>query len=233
MEKESTPTYGGLQISSGPVIFTDNKFKIGGDWKLNSYVKAYGKTEGSTYFNWEECHDIKFKLPTGETWRVPTNEDIRKILRNKRNGTIYNGFLHARFALISINKPFAKKYLKNENNGLIIFPDNKIIKGVKIKYINKDEIGLQDLHNKNKEISEEELNELIKQGCAYLPAIGEYCSYDDFWDREMWSLGGKSARYWINDEDYRNKASALDTRFYHPMSGNKTKDYFPVRLVRE
>ena len=215
-------TFAGLQIAKTNLIFKNNAFAFAKDWKENSYGKIYGKKEGSTYFNWEEAKNVNV-----DGWRVPTKEEWAAIVSTEREGSVYNGQEHACFALVQVNVPFGERTVCN---GLLLFPDGATINGVEIEIFNKTWIN--NNYYLTQSVTKEQLNDLLAQGCAFLPASGYYLDGLD-WQH----YGGLSGCYWSSTElgeDDGYMLYFIDVNL-DPESNavNKEDDYDSVRLVRE
>ena len=52
--KPKCPSFGGLMIAPGPLIYENGAFCISPDTYVSSYNSIYGKNEGSTYFSFVE-----------------------------------------------------------------------------------------------------------------------------------------------------------------------------------
>ena len=107
--------FAGLEINPMPVIYKRGKFQFADSWDELSYKKACGLKEGSTYFSWDDCHDIKI----GQ-WRVPTEREWEKIIN--RGIDTYDFFV-----VDSI--PYQ-----------VIYPDNYEIEIVRSKNISKEQL---------------------------------------------------------------------------------------------
>ena len=219
MQTKERFTFAGLEISRGPVFFHQGKFvhpesfAVPYGWKINSYEKAFGKTDGSTYFNWNEVRDINL-----DGWRLPTKDEWEKIVETSRRGAVYNGKPGSCFALIQVDVPFAGR---ETCNGVLLFPDDAVINGIEIGNINqcyKDDV------------SELNLNVLLKQGCMFLPASGCYDS-----DVDGWYYGGNEGNYWSSTQNGTNDAWCLeiDGGDVSKSGIDKSCYYCSVRLVRE
>ena len=97
VSKDIKFTFAGLEINPMPVIYKHGKFQFAKSWDELSYKKVFGLEEGSTYFNWDQCHNLKI-----DRWRVPTEREWQAILDRE---------LHV--------------YVKvGKEQGYILFPDN-------------------------------------------------------------------------------------------------------------
>ena len=217
-------TFAGLRLACGPLAYKNGKFVISKDWKQNSFGKASGKTEGSTYFNWNEVRDINL-----DGWCLPTTKEWEAILGTNRKGAIYNGKKNSCFAYIEVD---------GIHDGLLLFPDNAIINGIQIIGINQQGIAteLQDEDPTN--VGEQQLKELLEQGCVFIPAIGFRDTVIGLNDGDVRQEGGWSefdhlGIYWLNDEEDEDNAW---TFYFDLLEGNF--DYsdkincYPIRLIK-
>ena len=177
--KTKIPTFAGLEISPGPLYYDGTTFKISNYWDDSSYGKLSGKVAGSTYFSfldlgsYFDSHGIFFDANTGDIdntntvdgYRVPTLAELQAIFGNNRNGSTVNGFANKRYAKVRVNDLVS---LSSEfNSGAILFPDDFVINGVALAFGNYD----------TNEITANELNEYINQGCVFMSNFG----YDNYY----------------------------------------------------
>jgi len=217
-------TFAGLQIAPANLIFDGNKFAIAKDWKVNSFEKTFGKKEGSTYFNWHECHDVNI-----EGWRVPTRKEWEAVAGDEREGSVYNGLKHACFAVVEVSVPFGNK---RACDVLLLFPDGINITGPEIRFINED-LVFHDSHLITR-ITEQQLNTLLDQGCTFLPAFGK-CDKGII-DGKLWFEDGYSGFYWSSTGDFEDSSCYLyfcDSCVIPFDYNEEWGRYFPVRLVRD
>lgn len=85
-KKDLKPTFAGFEINPMPVIYKGGKFRFARDWNELSRGKVYGLEEGSTYFNWEQCHDVKIG-----SWRVPAESEWKKIINRGMHDIVRTG----------------------------------------------------------------------------------------------------------------------------------------------
>ena len=202
--------FAGMKITHGPLYYGSNGYEIKDGWNYNSYNSVYGKTVGSTYFNFIELGqlfessvfstsdgDIDKILDPLDSWRVPTNAEWTSILGTTRSGSTVNG---------SSSKHYAKIQLSGVS-GLLIFPDGETITGVALA--NMDNTTPND-------ITESDLNEYLGQGCVFLPGSGYY--------NGSWNDGNY---YWSSTENDSSTG-------YVSSGNNKNKEscYLPVYLVK-
>ena len=85
-KKDLKPTFAGFEINPMPVIYKGGKFQFARGWNELSREKIYGLEDGSTYFNWEQCHDVKIG-----SWRVPAESEWRKIVNRGMHDIVRTG----------------------------------------------------------------------------------------------------------------------------------------------
>lgn len=214
--------FAGLKITSGPLYYGNKGYEIKNGWNHNSYNSIYGKTVGSTYFNFIELGqlfessvfstsdgDIEKILDPLDGWRLPTNAEWASILGTTRSGSTVNG---------SSNKHYAMMQL-TDVVGLLIFPDGETITGAALSNM--------DNATTNTGITESELDEYLSQGCIFLPGSGYYDGSLHTWNNEHYY-------YWSSTEN--NSSTGFDLCFGPSISSNDNKDkesyYFPVYLVK-
>jgi len=209
-DMKHTYTFAGLQIAPANLIFDGKNFAIAKNWKVNSLGEAYGKKKGSTYFNWNMCHNIYVN-----GWRMPTIYEWENIIGTEREGSVYNGQENACYAYIQVNVLF-------KCHGLLLFPDGATINGVEIGDINDYEIIT--------EITEQQLSKLLTQGCAFLPAFNSFNIGDDLSDCKNKGVYMSDTEY----DPYESEVLVFSEGFLiaYGMVADKSK-YMPVRLVRE
>jgi len=203
--------FAGMEITPGPLYYGSNGYEIKDSWNYDSYNSIYGKTVGSTYFNFIELGqlyessvfsttdgDIEKVLDPLDGWRVPTNTEWASILGTTRSGSTVNGASNQHYAMIQLA----------DVSGLLIFPDGETITGVALSNI--------DNTTSNTGITEEQLDEYLEQGCVFLPGSGYY--------NGSW---GNGQYYWSSTEN--NSSTG-----YVSSGENKDKEsyYFPVYLVK-
>lgn len=189
---EPPVSFGGLEISSGPLYFNGTSYEIKDSWNYTSYNTTYGKTAGSTYFNYIEMGQLftksDFDINDGNIlnsldpfggWRLPTYSELENLLNDYdgRSGSTVNERESSHFAVISIT---GVSYAGKENPyGLLLFPDGKNISGATLDCVNSP--GL------NSTLTLSELNNYLSQGCAFFPASGLFVN--------NWDNGGSVGRY--------------------------------------
>ena len=231
------PSFGGLQIASGPLMYDGGKYVIKDNWNYSSYNSAYGKTEGSTYFNFIEMGqlfekpgfttsdgDIENLLDPLDGWRMPTQAEWSTLTTGAspgttRTGSKVNGNDGSKYALIKLSG--ATHATASDPNGLLLFPDGKTITGKTLSGINNT--------TQTTGVTLAELQGYLDQGCAFLPASGYYS------DGVSWYYAGSFGRCWSATE---NDASSGYYLYFHSSNVNpsinnsKSSLYFPVRLVK-
>ena len=135
------------------------------------------KKEGSYYFNYYELgkyldgssfnsDDKRYSIKgTIEGYRLPTKKEVEKIISKDREGTIVNGIKGCCWAIINIKD--------NGDFGLLLFPDSNDMHGADL-ICNE----VSSLAYSGNEITREERDDYIQQGCMYLPAGGYHLSND-------------------------------------------------------
>ena len=212
--------FAGLKITPGPLYYGNNGYEIKNSWNHDSYNSVYGKTVGSTYFNFIELGqlfessvfsasdgDIEKTLDPLNGWRVPTNAEWASIIGTTRCGSTVNSSSNKHYAMIEITGV----------SGLLIFPDGETITGA----------ALSNMDNTTSNtITESQLSEYLGQGCIFLPGSGYY--------NGTWNNGHY---YWSSTE---NDSSTGYDLFFEPSNtissnDNKNKEiyYFPVYLVKD
>ena len=92
-KKDLKPSFAGFEINPTPVIYKGGKFQFARGWNELSREKIYGLEDGSTYFNWEQCHDVKighWRVPTEGEWKKIINRGMHDIVRTgKQKGIIF------------------------------------------------------------------------------------------------------------------------------------------------
>ena len=215
--------FAGMKITPGPLYYGSNGYEIQEDWNHDSYNTVYGKTVGSTYFNFIELGqlfessvfsksdgNIENILDPLEEWRVPTNTEWASILGTTRSGSTVNGTPDMHYAMIELTG--VTHAGSSTPSGLLIFPDGETITGAALSNM--------DNTTSNTGITESQLNEYLHQGCLFLPGSGCYNSSQQTWNNEHYY-------YWSSIEN------DLSTG-YVSSGDDKDKEtcYFPVYLVK-
>ena len=222
----------GMEITPGPLYYGNDGYEIKECWNHDSYNSIYGKTVGSTYFNFIELGqlfessvfstsdgDIEKVLDPLDGWRVPTNAEWASILGTTRSGSTVNGSSNKHYAMIQLTGVTHAN--ADTPSGLLIFPDGETITGVALSHM--------DNTTTNTDITESQLNDYLSQGCIFLPGSGYYDGSLQTWDNGHY--------YWSSTE---NDASTGYDLYFEPSNtissvDNKDKEtyYFPVYLVKD
>ena len=224
-------SFGGLQISSGPLYYNGNEYAIHEHWNNDSYKSAYGANAGSTYFRFTELGklfekedftssdgDIDNLLNPLNNWRLPTIDEWQNIITNtERVGSTVNGRSGCRYSLIKlINVTHAEN---NTPRGLLIFPDKAIITGRALNGFNSIRMITTDVTN-------DELEVYLNQGCAFIPCSG--------YNGGNWRSGGSEGKYLSSSSaSYQYNAYILDFNSSQlTISSIYKSDDYSVRLVK-
>ena len=229
-------TFGGVEISPGPLYYNGSSFEIKDSWNYSSYQSTYGKNSGSTYFSfidigqYFDADGSNFSTSSGSIdnantlsgWRVPTQTEWNTIFTNRTGATVNgtSGCLYACIQLTSVTHAGS-----STPYGLLVFPDGASMSGKTLSYVNSQYATTG--------VTSSELENYISQGCAFLPASG-WVSYS--WGSYNWAYGGTSVVDWSatqysTSNSYhilKNQTSALNTA----QSNSKTNLYLQVRLVK-
>ena len=227
-------SFGGLQISAGPLKYTGSSWVITDSWDVTSFNSVYSLNTNSTFFSFLEMGQLFEKagfttsdgnienlLDPLDGWRLPTIAEWSYLIDGARTGSTVNGNSGGRYALIELT---GITYQGNATpRGLLLFPDDMSVSGKTLSGINNNTItsGVTNL----------ELQNYLDQGCVYLPAPGYYNTLD-------WMYGGYQGFYWSSTEQPSYHAYGLffESGSYGISTNSayiKTVSYFPVRLVRE
>ena len=224
--------FAGMELTPGPLYYGSNGYEIKDGWNYDSYNSIYGKTVGSTYFNFIELGqlfessvfstsdgDIEKVLDPLDGWRVPTNAEWASILGTTRSGSTVNGSSNKHYAMIQLTGVTHAN--ADTPSGLLIFPDGETITGVALSNM--------DNTTSNTGITASQLDDYLSQGCIFLPGSGYYDGSLQTWDNEHY--------YWSSTEN--NSSTGYDLSFgpSNTISSddNKNKEtyYFPVYLVKD
>ena len=231
------PTFAGLEIAPGPLYYNGTSFEIKDNWNYDSYDSVYGKTAGSTYFNFIEMGQLFEKADFSESdgnienlldpldgWRLPTQTEWAAITTNTtaREGSTVNGRAGQHYAMIELTGVMHAG--SSYPAGLLIFPDGKTITGLIL--------GEMDNETLNTDVTESELNAYLSQGCVFLPASGH-------WSNGTYYEGGHIGYYWTSNElsSYTGESYFLQSVSMYGyveliiLSGRKDL-YNSVRLVK-
>lgn len=236
------PTFAGLNITPAPLYYNGTSFEIKDtDWNHESYKSKAGKISGSYYFNFIELGQYfdsdgsSFSTSSGSIdntnkisfngysdWRLPTWNEWSAILGTSRSGSTVNGTTSRHYAFVRLtgvthagsSTPF----------GLLLFPDGKTITGFTLS--NMDNINI------NTGITSAQLLQYLNQGCIFLPASGYYTLGNIGWNAYEFGVG--YGVWWSSSSNDNNADYLFFTENVDPSAANggKTRDYYPVRLVR-
>lgn len=196
----NVPTFGGLQLASGPLFYDGNGFAIKSNWRYDSYDNIKGLDAGSIYFSHVELGKLfdnpNYTKDSGKIinnlnplngWRLIENqEEASKIIsfqRSERTGSTVNGVNNAHRAIIKLSGKNVSICNNETPMGIILFPDGKIINGRQLNGYDNSSV--------TEGVLLEELNTYINQGCCFIPAYGIYYY--------GWSNGGKVHTTWLAD----------------------------------
>ena len=234
-------SFGGLQIAPGPLMYEGGKYVIKNSWDYSSYNTAYGKTEGSTYFNFLEMGalfekdgfttsdgNIENLLDPLDGWRLPTTAEWNTLTTGAAPGTtrvgaIVNGTQGCRYALIQLTD--CTHASSSFPIGLLLYPDGEIIED----NFHAFNYNGYDIPASNTGVSLAELDWYLCKGCAFLPASGIHNGIS-------WDNAGSYARYWSATEDDASYGSNLsfNSSYVNPSNGSKKSSFnITVRLVRD
>lgn len=178
--KEEDATFGGLTISPAPLYYGPNGFEIkDDDWNHNSYRTKYGTNDGSYYFSIEQLgkyFDSKGSSYMGQAsidnkgnrisykgkndWRLPTSAEFSSLVSNRDGGTV-NGNTGKHYSRCDITDV---KFNNKNVTGALFFPDKEINGATLNGYDN----------NVRTELTNEELNVYLNQGCIFIPNFEFY-----------------------------------------------------------
>lgn len=230
------PTFGGLQVSSGPLFYDGSNFSIKDSWNYTSYNTAAGKQNGSSYFNFIELGQAfdsrgsSFDTSSGDInngntlngWRIPTITELENILGLSgatRQGSTVNNVSNRRFAYIKLSGiTFAGS---STPCGILLFPDGETITGRTLN------TGI------TVNFTESDLNVYLSQGCIFRPSSGFY--YSDSGSSAGWYVGGEQTTFWTATSSDNGKAYFYECT---PASSDrittypKAEFYAPIMLVK-
>ena len=242
-------SFGGLQISPGPLYWDDDRGKVDihRDWTYTSYGSRYGLWEhNSTYFSFLELGKIfektNFTKADGDIdnllnplngWRLPTRAEWCTLTTGEspgtaRTGSTVNGIAGCKFALIRLSGYKVTNIYGSNIYGLLLFPDGKTIYCKQLNGINNNTINIG--------ITITELNFYLEQGCVFLPSFGMYGS--QLLDEEL----GEYEEGWFSGDLYYWSSSQVDNEQAYgikkmnsvlPSFSDTKEQYFAVRLVRD
>jgi len=204
-------TFGGLYIAQGNMYYDGSQFRIADDWTYHSNDVSRGLNVGSSFFEWDECHDA-----TVDDWRLPTRSEWQTILTTSsavRPGSTVNGVANKHWAVIELPDYYY-------TDGLLVFPDGKSLYGYNL--------GVMDDPSDLTPIDVSILNEYLQQGCIFLPAFG-------YWEDVMdWVTDFNQSYYYSSTEkgEYNAYGIAVGDNCFGETNLDKYS-YFLTRLVKE
>ena len=216
--------FAGLELTQGPLYYGTNGYEIKNTWNTTSYNTSYGKTSGSTFFNFLDLGELFessiFSTSDGSIdneldplggWRLPTSSEWSSIIGTTRSGATVNNTSGQHYAVLQLT---GVSYAGSSTpTGILLFPDDTTITGTTL--------ANTDSSTPNTGITSSQLDEYLNQGCVFLPAGGYYSS--------SWSSNGE---YWSSSE-----YDTTDGNFFafagNTISNTDKEDYLPVHLVRD
>lgn len=241
---EPPASIGGMIVAPCNLMWDGTDFVIPyGDWNHSSYNSVYGLNAGSYYFNFVELgsrfdsRGSSFDASSGsidnanllswggyDDWRVPTQSDVAKLVAvstSVRSGSTVNGSANRHFSHVRLSD--VSHAGSSSPEGLLLFPDGKVITGVNLGYYDQCHIS--------NTITSAQLDVYLSQGCAFLPSSSY--SYGSWMSMVM-------GNYWAATE----ASSTTAYRLFIPYGSsndvipdsfnmNKTSYYLSVRLVRD
>lgn len=226
----STPTFGGLEFSKGPLYYNGTNYELKDDWTICSYGSKTGKIEGSTYFTFPKMGELFEKSGFGNAdgnidnlldplngWRMPTKDEYVSLYGNTRNGSTVNNVQNAIYAVIQVTDiTFAGQ---NSAKGVLFFPDDIVITGATLT-VNNSTVT---------DITTSQLNEYLNQGCIFIPISGNF-------DNGDWEGINSYCRYWTATEQSTGRAYWFTIGSNNNLNySDFNKDYnytTQIRLVR-
>ena len=191
-------TFGGLEISAGPVAYEGGALVLKDDWNYDSYGTEYGKTEGSTYFSFVNLGQLfdnaSFNVNEGaiennldpcDGWRLPTGTEVNTIFTTSsatREGSTVNGNINKHYARIQLTG--VTHAGSDTPTGTLVFPDNEMITGKALSGMDNSTITTG--------FTLSELTDYLHQGCAFFPDMGIHNSSGDSWEESeqyIWTNG--------------------------------------------
>lgn len=219
--REKIYTFGGLQVSDGPLYYGYDGYEIADSWDDNSYNSydyyVHGESNGSSSFNYIEMGqlfensefsdsdgDIVNALDPFNGWRLPTTDEWGNILGSNRPGSTVNGFENKHYALVQLTGVTYRNV--TSPRGVLVFPDNETIIEESLLFF--DDITL------NENITKAQLDNCLNQGCMFIPTCGYY-------DGD-----------WSEDTIYMSSDNAYDLESNSIENIDKSSVYCGVRLVK-
>ena len=228
-------SFGGLEITSGPLAYEGGNYVMKDSWDYCSYSYSYGLTNGSTFFNFIQIGELFEKtgfsnsdgsienaLRPFDDWRLPTRADLLTLTTgaspgHAREGSVVNGTNGAKYSFIRLrNVSFAGS---STPYGLLLFPDGLTINGRTLSGINNTTI--------TSNVTVDELNVFLEQGCVFFPYSGYYSSG---------FKNGGTYSYIMCPDEYSSSSHTIfrlagsSTGF---STNSKSTSFVTVRLVRD
>lgn len=229
-------SFGGLQVAAGPLAYENGAYVMKSDWNHDSFNSVYGKNNGSTYFNFIEMGqlfekadfstsdgDIDNLLDPFDGWRLPSKTELENIfIGSSRDGSTVNGNTNKHFAFIQLTGVTHAD--SDTPNGLLLFPDGETIVG--------KSLSVMDDLTKTTDVTLEELNIYLNQGCVFLPASGFYGGWQNKWNDPYY--GG--SKYWMKTGALEDSAYNMGFVFagisFQEEYSDKLTNYLSIRLVK-
>jgi len=215
--------FAGLEIAPAPLYYDGTNFVIkDSDWNHDSYNSVFGQTEGSYYFNWNECHGVSGVSFDGKNdWRMPSQAEWAAVTTGSRTGSTINGASGCRYALIQL---IGVTHAGNsEPIGLLLAPDGETMTG-----ISKTFTWNVNSTSGNTGVTAAQLDEYLYAGCVFLPASGRF-------NGSSWNDAGASGIYWSSTElssTYGYYLLFLSSYVNPSSNSSRSSIYFQCRLVR-
>ena len=216
--------FAGLQISKGPLYYGTNGYEIKDSWNYSSFDQYFGKTIGSTFFNFIEMgqlfEDTNFSSSSGDIensldplngWRLPTKDEWTSIISTVRDGSIVNNSLNKHYAFIRYDSIYF---------GLLIFPDGENITGIELS--NMDNTTYNS-------ITIEQINIYVNQGCVFLPMFGFYQTSTGWGSLGQYG-GYMSSEEYVSGAEYLLQVTNGGINASQPI--NKEECYIFARLIK-
>ena len=247
-----TPSIAGLRFAAGDLCTTENGFAIANSWQEtllaygNSVTEAGSASPGRFYFNWVELGDVfsTVSVGTGNTnaidntmtvngFRMPTKSEMKAVIDGPRVGSTVNGHAGARWCYAVVNGVTGGLNGNDRQSGMILFPDGEIIVNAGITNDTFNDSQASNAQWYNESMTLVQLNLLLENGCAFLPATRYYEDGRSWFYDPDWGKGS----YWTSTcSDSSNNYANYIAFDYDDCSTSiirtKADNYLPVRLVK-